>query len=181
MGVPIRAEPWVELGRRRVPSPPDRDMVEVEYRLPDGSTRSFVVKDEKPAVAVVALTAANRIVLARQFRPGPGVVVDELPGGGVEAGETFEAAARRELREETGYESDRWIPLGRALECAYSTVHREGFLALDCRRTGTPAPDPTEWIEVVEKSIDEFIEQLMRGAMTDAEIAWMGLHRAGRI
>ncbi len=176
-----RAEPWLKIGRRSVPSASYRDLVEVEYRLPDGSTETFVSKNERPAVAVVALTPSLRIVLARQFRPGPGSVVDELPGGGVETGESFESAACRGLAEETGSESVRWIPLGRALKCAYRTVHREGFRAIACRRASPAASDPTEWIDVVEKSIPEFIEQLRRGATTDGEIAWMGLFEAGLV
>ena len=64
-------------------------MVAVDYRLPDGSRRTFVLKDESPAVAVLALTSEGRVVLARPFRPGPGVGLGGLPGGGVEAAEPF--------------------------------------------------------------------------------------------
>jgi len=180
------AQPWIELSRRPVPSPPYRDMVEVDYRLPDGSTRTFTLKRERSAAAVLALTTDGRVVLARQFRPGPGIVLDELPGGSVEPGESFEEAARRELLEETGYVADRWIALGRAYECAYSTVHREGFLALGCRHARAAGSyetgaDPAEPIEVVVKPVDDFVTQLLAGATTDGEIAWMGLCRAGLV
>ena len=61
------------------------------------------------AVCVVALTADNRVVLVRQYRPAPEMVMLEIPAGrrhGVH--ERFLTAARRELREETGYIASSW-------------------------------------------------------------------------
>lgn len=72
----------------------------VEQPLPDGQPYYMVEVDDY--VAVVACTAAGRLVLVRQHRP----VVDrdsiELPSGHVDPGETAEQAGRRELLEETG-------------------------------------------------------------------------------
>jgi ADP-ribose pyrophosphatase len=53
-------------------------------------------------VAVVARTPEGRLVLVRQHRPVVGRDAIELPSGQVDAGETAEAAGRRELLEETG-------------------------------------------------------------------------------
>ena len=53
---------------------------------------------------VAILTGAEpHIILIKQFRPAVGRVVIEVPAGLVDAGETVEEAAIRELREETGY------------------------------------------------------------------------------
>ena len=52
-----------------------------QYRLPDGRDTRWDVLLGGRTVAVVAHTEDGRAVLARQFRPGPGAVIDELPGG----------------------------------------------------------------------------------------------------
>ena len=54
------------------------------------------------AARIVCVDADGRILLLRWHDPVDGHVVWEPPGGGVEPGETFLAAARRELAEETG-------------------------------------------------------------------------------
>ncbi len=63
-------------------------------------------------VLVLATTAADEIILVRQFRPALGKYTLEFPAGGVDPGETPEYAARRELLEETGYDCQKLESLG---------------------------------------------------------------------
>ena len=63
-------------------------------------------------VNVVALDEERRSVMIRQFRFGVGYVTLETPGGMVDPGEDSEIAAKRELKEETGYKSEHWTYLG---------------------------------------------------------------------
>jgi 8-oxo-dGTP pyrophosphatase MutT (NUDIX family) len=56
---------------------------------------------------VVAVTPDDHVVLVWQYRFGTDALSLEIPGGVIDPGESPDQAARRELREETGYEADR--------------------------------------------------------------------------
>jgi len=56
----------------------------------------------RPTARLVVLDATGAVLLFKLDGPAPVGTRWVTPGGGVEEGETFEEAARRELREETG-------------------------------------------------------------------------------
>ncbi|MFT5291867.1 MAG: ADP-ribose pyrophosphatase [Planctomycetota bacterium] len=100
-------------------------------------------------VNVVALTPARELVVVQQFRFGTQSVTTEIPGGVVDPGEEPLAAAKRELREETGYSSTRWSLLG-AVEPnpAFQDNLCYHYLAEDVMHTHSLELDPGEDIVV---------------------------------
>src|SRR5687768_11288124 len=66
---------------------------------------SFHVVEYPAWVNVIALTPEGGIVLVEQYRHGVGAILLELPAGVVEREDSPASAAKRELREETGYEA----------------------------------------------------------------------------
>lgn len=150
---------------------------ETIFKLPCGTLKTVWTKSEGRTVSVLPITSKGTFILARQYRPGPDRIIDELPGGRCDKGEAAEAAARRELFEETGCEAENWICLGRFLECAYSTVERWGFIALNVHEVSNATTDEHEPVEVVEKTLPDLIHQLCDGLICDPEIAWAGLYR----
>jgi ADP-ribose pyrophosphatase len=78
-----------------------------------GKEGEFFVLDAANWVNVVALTPENEVVLVEQYRHGTDSLTLEIPGGCLDPGDLSpQAAARRELEEETGYSTDDWVELG---------------------------------------------------------------------
>jgi len=120
-------------------------------RLPTGAEiREYWVSEYRPWVSTVAVTDAGEMVLLRQYRHGLGAAHYEIPAGTTDAGETdLEAAARRELAEETGYGGGRWsllttLSANPALQNNLSYT----FLAEGVARAPAPRPEAAEDLRV---------------------------------
>lgn len=165
---------WKEIRREQVFKKYSRAIDRVDFLLPNGDEADFYIKAEAPAAAIFALTNDDKVILARQFRPGPKKVLDELPGGYIERGENALNAIRREFKEETGYDGD-FAEIGFCLDDAYSTMERHCFVATNCKKVSEPTQTSTEHTVLVLKSLTEFREQLRSGQMTDVEVGYLAL------
>jgi ADP-ribose pyrophosphatase len=110
--------PWVTLVTRRVQFPDDHQVQEYHsFKLADYS-------------AVLAVTTEGKIPLVRQYRPAQRRFTLELPSGIVDPAEEPSQGAIRELREETGLQTDHVEPLGSLLpDSGRLENHVWGFLA----------------------------------------------------
>jgi ADP-ribose pyrophosphatase YjhB (NUDIX family) len=134
-------------------------------RLPDGRlSPDFYFMALPDACVTVALTTDGDVLLAREYKHGAGDVVFTLPAGFVEPGEAPEAAARRELREETGYTGARFERLGSFLVLpglSGMTVH--AFLVVGAIRTSETRFDEYEQIDVVAVPLEAARRDLRGG------------------
>lgn len=137
-------EPWLTIRREKC-------------ELPNGKIMPAYYIIEYPTwVSVLALTKDNKAVLVKQYRHGLGVVSIELPGGVVDAGETPEQGAVRELKEETGYVFESLDYLGKiSPNPATSTNYMHMFLARGGEKVAEQSLDETEDVEVVLYTLDE--------------------------
>src|SRR5574341_226344 len=106
--------PWRVLNKRVIYHSQWVGLEQWAVRLPDGRLipDHHVVVYPRPAVGIVPRDSSGRFLLIDHYR----FITDsrgwEIPAGRIEEGETVEAAARRELLEETGHRADRWATLG---------------------------------------------------------------------
>lgn len=156
-----------------------RVVEKVDFELPNGNIADFYLYSEKPAVAVVALTPDNQVIMVRQYRPGPDEIFLELPGGYVDPGEDRLTAGLRELREETGYTSELGKHVATLYDSAYSTMRRSVVVATDCVLNHDQELDENEDCEVVLVSVSEFLEILRSGHNTDIEVGYRALDYLG--
>jgi ADP-ribose pyrophosphatase len=140
-----------------------------EVMLPGGATIEYGVLESGGFAAVVPVTGSGKVVLVRQWRQPLEAFTLELPSGGVDVGEDSKEAAERELLEETGYRAEGLVHLasvhtstGRTTEMCHL------FTCRAVRDPGGPRPEPTEFIRVVELPLEEVLEEVSSGRITDA-------------
>lgn len=116
-----------------------------------GHEFGFYVIDAADWINVIPVTPEGEIVFVRQYRHGTQEVTLEVPGGIVDDGdESPAAAARREMIEETGYDSDALIALGDvAPNPAMQSNQCYTYLAPNAHKQAGQQLDRTEEIEVV--------------------------------
>ena len=158
------AENWERLRSEKLFETPYFVLRSDRLRLPDGVIKDPYYVIERPDAAIIfPLTKEGEIILVRQFRPPLERMELGLPAGLVEPGEKPEAAARRELLEETGYAGGEWEPLG---SLASSPSLKDNwaylFLARGVEETSAPDPDEHELVEVVRVSVEDILG-LIRG------------------
>jgi ADPribose diphosphatase len=149
-----------------------RRVLQRTFIMPNGQMMQAEISSSNcpESVMVIALTTEHQVIIARQFRCGPEQVFDELPGGAINPNETLEETARRELREETGYNAGELIFLGTIYKHAWMDTKSHYFLAKDCMPSSTGQKlDDNEVVEVCTISIDQLFKNGRSGKMTDTE------------
>jgi len=145
-----------------------RDNIRLDRcELPNGQIIEWTVLEFGTWATVLALTKEKDVVLIRQYRHGAQKVIVELPGGAMEEeDENPLEAARRELQEETGYTSERFVQVGCVSpNPANQTNLIYSFLALDAVKARGQHLDEAEEIEVLLKPLDEVIAMAKNGEL----------------
>lgn len=109
------------------------------------------------------------IILERQYRHAAGQFLYEVPAGKMEPGENRLRAAKRELREETGYTARKWTHLTRYFASpGFLGEWMQVFLAEDLV-PGPSHPEEDESIEILRVPLSELLRLMDRGQVQDGK------------
>jgi ADP-ribose pyrophosphatase len=148
---------------------PGFDIQREEVRLPDGTETDFDYLSEPESVVVLPFTPDGEVVVIEEWRQAVRRVNRSLPVGGMEPeDDDREAAARRELREETGHEADSvefLTSVEPANGVANSVLHF--FVARGCTPTAERELDHNESIRVDTTTLDVLREHIAEREIRD--------------
>jgi ADP-ribose pyrophosphatase len=144
--------------------------------LDDGTQSTREVVEHRGAVAIVPMLN-DHVILVRQYRYSIGKELLEIPAGTLEIGEDPQAAAKRELEEETGYRSEQVTKITEIyMAPGYATEKIHVYLATNLERTKTQL-DEDERIEIKPVLFSAALQKVRSGEICDAKTV-CGLYRA---
>lgn len=191
MSVDSRRLAWEEVSCEHIVQNEWIDFRKSSFRFPNGEIfEPYYSYSRRDYAVIVASDTEGRYICVKQFRQGIKQVTTEFPAGGMERKDGREyrkgksdtgsedalAAAKRELREETGYESDEWehlitVPSNATIADNYAYV----FSAKNCRKVSEQELDETEFLNVETHTADEIEEMIHGGGFQQSVhiMAWL--------
>jgi len=165
----VSENPWQTLGSRTVYANAWLRLREDTVIRPDGQPGTYGVVEMSPSVGVVAVNDVTEIALVTQWRYTLGRMSVEIPtGGSVASDHGVLAAARRELREETGLSARSWRELGfvdNSNGVTNDVAHM--FLATGLE-AGADAQDPAERVVLSWLPFDQAVDHVLNGSITES-------------
>ena len=181
---------WEEVSTEHIVQDEWIDFRKSAFRFPYGNIfEPYYTYSRRDYVVIVAFDEEDKVICVRQFRQGIREVTTEFPAGGIEredgkqygdrnpsSAEDALAAAKRELSEETGYESDEWehlitIPSNATIADNMAYI----YVARNCKKVSGQNLDDMEFLNVERYSAEEIEKMISEGNFKQAMhvMAWL--------
>ena len=170
---------WNTLSSRLIYENPWTRVREDVAAMPNGKTTIYGVIECGDCVGVLPFLDDGHVVMVRQYRYVFGENHRwEMPTGGVDPGESLEDAARREMREEVGYDA-QVLQLVSTYYTSKSIVYETGHLFIGRDLSKVEAvPDETEFLEVAVLPFDQVLQMVIESEIRDSMTVIAVLHAA---
>jgi ADP-ribose pyrophosphatase len=144
-----------------------------EVREPGNKLSHRDIIRHNGSVVILAVDDSSKrdplIVMERQYRHAAGQYLWEVPAGKMDEGEERLAAAKRELKEETGYRAKKWTKLVRYFASpGFLGEWMQVFLA-EGLIPGEAEPEEDELLEVVLVPLSEVLHRIEEGKILDGK------------
>lgn len=140
-----------------------------DAELPNGNPCIREVVEHPGGVCIAALTEDNELIFERQFRYPYMDILLELPAGKLERGEDPLLAGKRELLEETGFEAEEYISLGKFYpSCGYTEEIIYLYLAKNLTFKGQKL-DEDEFINLEKIPLEKAVEMVVANEVPDGK------------
>lgn len=137
--------------------------------LPDGKTALREIVKRNNASAVIPIDKDGNIIFVRQYRRPADDCMLEIPAGVLEDGEDPLVCAKRELEEETSFKTDD-IKFIAKMYSAIGFCDEQIYIYLaENLKQGEFNLDEDEYIETEKYSLDEAVEMIFDGRISDSK------------
>jgi 8-oxo-dGTP pyrophosphatase MutT (NUDIX family) len=175
------ANPWKKISENKIYENPWITLTEHQVINPSGKKGIYgKVSFKNKAIGIVPLDHSGYTWLVGQYRYTLDEYTWEIPTGGGPLNRDVLESAKRELKEETGLEANKWSEILR-IHTSNSVTDEEGFVFLAEELTeGDPQFDETEKLEIRRVTLRNAIDMVMRNEITDS-LSIAGILKAGRL
>ena len=161
--------PWKKLSAQIKYDNPWINLTEYQVITPAGTQGIYgKVHFKNIAVGVIAIDADNHTYLVGQYRFPLDLYSWEIPEGGCPEGTDWLDAAKRELKEETGFEAGKWTEI---LQMHVSNSVSDEFAVVYVAQelvAGQAEPEETEDLQIIKMPFAQAVEWVMEGKITDS-------------
>jgi len=161
--------PWKTISGEIKYDNPWINLTEYQVITPAGTNGIYgKVHFKNIAVGVIAIDAENNTYLVGQYRFPLDLYSWEIPEGGCPEGTDWLEAAKRELKEETGFEASKWTEI---LQMHVSNSVSDEFAVVYVAEeliAGQAEPEETEDLKILKMPFAQALDWVMQGKITDS-------------